>query len=129
MLASLWHHFVLFGTNLHYIWCEFSMIITTRSAPSKSAIFDKSGEQHEHQSLKENTIFYWTYLVQKRCRFNALFNFEVDPHSSYNPQKLIFIHIHSDKQLKLYNRSTKSADPLRNTVNVFQSPFLSMQLK
>ena len=50
------HLFVLFGTNLHYICCEFSMIIeqiTAESAPSKGANFDESSENHEPQSLKK----------------------------------------------------------------------------
>ena len=84
--------------------------ITTGPAPSKGAIFDESSKKHEYKSLKK-TIFlmpYWNFLVQIRCRFNAHFNFEVDPHIG-NPQKLIFYIYPFRKQLKLCNRSTNSA--------------------
>ena len=42
---------VLFGTNLHYIWCKCSIItknIYAGTAPSKDAILDKFSEQQKH---------------------------------------------------------------------------------
>ena len=50
---------MLFGTNLHYIWCKFSIKnkeIHAETAPSKGAIWNEISEQHQHQSIIR-TIF------------------------------------------------------------------------
>ena len=56
---------MLFGTNLHYIWCKFSIIIKingTETAPYYGAIWDEFCKQHQHQS----TISKWDRVVYKR---------------------------------------------------------------
>ena len=71
MVPSL-HRFsaLLFWTNLHSIWCKFSIIILKNyagTAPSYSAICDQILEQHHHQSLKKHHFKYplITFLVKK----------------------------------------------------------------
>ena len=43
---------MLFGSNLHYIWCTFSIIILkiyNETAPSKDSIWSEFSEQHQNQ--------------------------------------------------------------------------------
>ena len=46
---------VLYGINLHFNWCKFSITIKKMYAgtePFKVGIWDESSEQHQHQSIK-----------------------------------------------------------------------------
>ena len=50
---------VIFGTNLHYIWLKFSIIINkigAESTPSNGVIWDEFSEQYQHQSPTKNYI-------------------------------------------------------------------------
>ena len=73
-----WTFLVLFGTNLHCIWCKFSIMISKIDAWTsicKGAIWDKFSEQHRRQSInKHNNSQKVFFFRQKRWRFNADFS-------------------------------------------------------
>ena len=58
---------VLFETNLHYIWCKFSIIIITKTEISTGAIWDEFSEKHQDQKKAQ-------YLLPNLHFFSSNYN-------------------------------------------------------